>query len=185
MFERFVPQSRQTVVLSQQEARHLRSPSIGAEHLLLGLLGLTDNAATQALHERGMRVEDVRVRIARAASSAAENELDPQALATLGIDLEAVRRATEANFGPGALDSKRGPAPRGHIPFTPVAKKSLELALREAHHLEHDYIGPEHLLLGLLGADEGTIGRLFADYGIDADGLRKEVVRAITDENAA
>jgi ATP-dependent Clp protease ATP-binding subunit ClpA len=189
MFERFVTESRHVVVLAQQEARALRSPVIGPEHLLLGLLAQPDIPVAQTLYGRGMRVDDVRRQIDRASTLAeGGNELDQEALATLGIDLEAVRRATEANFGPGALDSKRKPTPRGHIPFTPVAKKSLELALREAVHLEHNHIGPEHLLLGLMRADEGTdkgvIGRVLAKYSIEPNELRKEIVRSIVDRAA-
>ncbi|MGQ0615769.1 MAG: Clp protease N-terminal domain-containing protein [Acidimicrobiia bacterium] len=88
----------------------------------------------------------------------------------LGIDLDSVREVAESTFGPGALQhrqerrrrglrtrARRGPGPViGHIPFSPRAKKALELALREALRLGHNYIGPEHLALGLLREGRGT-----------------------------
>src|SRR6266700_3237322 len=70
-----------------------------------------------------------------------------KALESLGISLEAVRQQVEEIIGQGQQ------APSGHIPFTPRAKKVLELSLREALQLGHNYIGTEHILLGLLGAD--------------------------------
>src|SRR5262249_22046274 len=154
------------------EARQLRHPGIGTEHLLLGLLGDDGGAARQALQERGLQATTVRQRVI----AMVDGGLDPQALATLGIDLDQVRQATEAAFGPGALDA-RGPLPTGHIPFTPRAKKVLELSLREAIRLKHDHIGTGHLLLGLLREGGGLAARIIAEAGIDQADLRAEVTR--------
>src|SRR5947207_9407082 len=73
-----------------------------------------------------------------------------EALESLGISLEAVRLQVEEIIGRGASAST------GHIPFTPRAKKVLELSLREALQLGHDYIGTEHILLGLIREGEGV-----------------------------
>ena len=73
-----------------------------------------------------------------------------KALESLGISLEAVRQQVEEIIGQGQQ------APSGHIPFTPRAKKVLELSLREALQLGHNYIGTEHILLALLEWEDGT-----------------------------
>jgi ATP-dependent Clp protease ATP-binding subunit ClpC len=64
----------------------------------------------------------------------------------------------------------------GQIPFTPRAKKVLELALREALALKHNYIGTEHVLLGLARENEGVAARILLDFGVDAERIRNEVV---------
>jgi ATP-dependent Clp protease ATP-binding subunit ClpA len=179
VFERFTKQARQVVVLAQEEARQLRHNWIGTEHLLLGLLRDDDGVVRQALQQRGLQAAAVRQRVIAIVNGG----LDPQALATLGIDLDQVRQATEAAFGPGALDA-RGPVQSGHIPFTKRAKKVLELSLREAVRLKHDHIGSGHLLLGLLREGGGLAARIIADAGIDQNDLRAEVTRLITTQAA-
>lgn len=77
-----------------------------------------------------------------------------QALADCGLDLDRVRSAVESRVGRGSEP------PRGHIPFTPRAKKVLELALRQALKLGHSYIGTEHVLLGLVAEGEGVAAQI-------------------------
>jgi ATP-dependent Clp protease ATP-binding subunit ClpA len=116
---------------------------------------------------------------------AADEALDAGALATLGIDLDEVRRATEASFGPGALDARgRGTARSGHIPFGRSAKKALELGLREAVRLKQHHIGTGHLLLGLLRDGGGPAARALTGAGVDLAALRDDVTRLITAEAA-
>jgi ATP-dependent Clp protease ATP-binding subunit ClpA len=67
----------------------------------------------------------------------------------------------------------------GSIPFTPRAKKVLELALREALSLGHNYIGPEHILLGLLGENEGVAAHILIDFGVESEKIRDEVLRRV------
>ena len=93
-----------------------------------------------------------------------------KALESLGIPLEAVRQRVEEIIGQGQQ------APSGHIPFTPRAKKVLELSLREALQLGHNYIGTEHILLGLLDTPESTAARTLAELGIGADAVRAKVM---------
>jgi hypothetical protein len=179
MFERFTDGARLVVRLAQEEARRSRDPFIGTEHLLVALLDEGHGPAAQALIERGLDVTDLRRRIADLPGQTGD-ELDPEALATLGIDLDQVRRATEASFGPGALTAKgRKPMKNGHIPFSKRAKKALELSLREALRLKHKYIGTGHILLGLLREREGLAARALVDAGVDLADLRDNVTRLI------
>ncbi len=94
-----------------------------------------------------------------------------KALAALDISPEAVRAQLEASVGRGAS------TPSGHIPFTPRAKKVLELSLREALELGHSSIGTEHLLLGLIREGEGVAAELLVTLGADLPRVRQQVVR--------
>jgi ATP-dependent Clp protease ATP-binding subunit ClpC len=96
-----------------------------------------------------------------------------QALESLGISLEAVRQRVEEIIGLGQQ------APSGRIPFTPRAKKVLELARREAFQLGHRYIGTEHLLLGMIREGEGVAAQVLAGLGADLNGVRQQVIRLL------
>jgi ATP-dependent Clp protease ATP-binding subunit ClpA len=178
MFERFTDGARLVVRLAQEEARRMRRPVIGTEHLLIAMLEEEHGPAAQALRTRHLDPADVRRRILGIVRPA-EDDLDPEALATLGIDLDEVRRVTEASFGPGALDVPGGRLRSGHIPFSPRSKKVLELSLREALRLKHKYIGTGHILLGLLREGEGLGAQVLVAAGVDLDGLREDVTRLI------
>jgi ATP-dependent Clp protease ATP-binding subunit ClpA len=109
---------------------------------------------------------------------------DADALRAIGIDMENVRARIEESFGPGALERARFGGRRrglacGHVPFSPRSKKVLELSLREALRLRHDYIGTEHILLALLREGEGLAARILADSGVRPDDLRRAVLVAI------
>ena len=114
-----------------------------------------------------------------------------------GVILDAVRAAVEEAFGPGALDGgpghgtagqgawwrrgrrhaqRREGAPRGHIPFTPRAKKVLELSLREALRLKHDWVGTEHILLAIVREGQGLGARILTDEGVELTRLRQLVL---------
>jgi ATP-dependent Clp protease ATP-binding subunit ClpA len=93
-----------------------------------------------------------------------------KALESLGIRLEVVRAQVEQIVGQGQQ------APTGHIPFTPRAKKVLELSLREAKQLGHDYIGTEHILLGLLREGEGVAAHVLVKLGADLSRARGQVI---------
>jgi ATP-dependent Clp protease ATP-binding subunit ClpA len=93
-----------------------------------------------------------------------------RALDGTGITLEQARARVEATIKRG----KRSPS--GHIPFTPRAKKVLELALREALHLGHNYIGTEHILLGLIREGEGLGAVVLENLGVDVQALRQQVI---------
>jgi ATP-dependent Clp protease ATP-binding subunit ClpC len=98
------------------------------------------------------------------------------ALESFGMSLEVVRAEVLEIIGVGEL------APTGHIPFTPRAKKVLELSLREALQLGTDYIGTEHLLLGLIREGEGVAAQILVKLGNTLGGLRAAVI-AIYEEH--
>jgi hypothetical protein len=93
-----------------------------------------------------------------------------KALESLGISLEAVRQQVEEIIGQGQQ------APSGHIPFTPRAKKVLELSLREALQLGHNYINTEHVLLGLIREGEGVAAQVLVRLGADLNRVRQQVI---------
>jgi ATP-dependent Clp protease ATP-binding subunit ClpC len=97
-----------------------------------------------------------------------------KALRALDVDLDTLRREVEALVGRG-----QQPMPGQHIPFTPQAKKVLELALRESVQLGHDYIGTEHLLLGLVREGEGPAAQVLQQRGIELNMVRQEVIRLL------
>jgi ATP-dependent Clp protease ATP-binding subunit ClpC len=95
-------------------------------------------------------------------------------LKSLGISLEAVRAQVEEIIGQGQQ------APSGHIPFTPRAKKVLELSLREALQLGHNYIGTEHILLGLIREGEGVAAQVLVKLGADLNRVRQQVIQLLS-----
>ena len=97
-----------------------------------------------------------------------------KALESLGISLEAVRSQVEEIIGQGQQ------APSGHIPFTPRAKKVLELSLREALQLGHNYIGTEHILLGLIREGEGVAAQVLVKLGADLTRVRQQVIQLLS-----
>jgi ATP-dependent Clp protease ATP-binding subunit ClpA len=162
MFERFTRDAREIVERAQAEVRALAAERIGAEHLLLGVATGSGRAA-QVLADHGATARALRARL-RAVG-------DEAALAAIGIDLGELRRRAEAQFGPGALD--RGRRDCRHTPFTPQAKKALELSLREAIAAGDKRIGPEHVLLGLLCDDD--VQALLQRVGAPPALLRDEI----------
>ncbi|MCY7394954.1 MAG: AAA family ATPase, partial [Nocardioides sp.] len=97
-----------------------------------------------------------------------------KALESLDISLEAVRAQVEEIIGQGQQ------APSGHIPFTPRAKKVLELSLREALQLGHSYIGTEHILLGLIREGEGVAAQVLQKLGADLNRVRQQVIQLLS-----
>ncbi|WP_297006575.1 ATP-dependent Clp protease ATP-binding subunit [uncultured Corynebacterium sp.] len=97
-----------------------------------------------------------------------------KALESMGISLEAVRTEVEDIIGTG------GHPPSGYIPFTPRAKKVLELALREALQLGHKYIGTEHILLGLIREGEGVAAQVLVKLGADLSRVRQQVIQLLS-----
>jgi hypothetical protein len=96
-----------------------------------------------------------------------------KALESLGISLDAVRQQVEEIIGQGQQ------APSGHIPFTPRAKKVLELTRREAEQLGHNYIGTEHILLGLIREGNGVAAQVLVMLGADLNRVRLTVIQLL------
>ena len=107
-----------------------------------------------------------------------EDGLGARVLGALGIKLAAVREQVTRLVGEGDEVAS------GQIPFTPRAKKVLELSLREALALGHNYIGTEHLLLGLVREHEGVAALVLHDLGADAATVRNEVIRMLSGPGA-
>jgi ATP-dependent Clp protease ATP-binding subunit ClpA len=195
MFERFTPDAREAVVQAQDEARTLRHGWIGTEHLLIGVLRQGDSVGAKVLGGFGLTLEGARADVRRIIGEGPGEALDDQdaeALRAIGIDLDDVRRAVEGAFGPGALDRsptgprrirrgcpEPGPGPFGHVPFTSRAKKTLELALREAVHLRQENIGTEHVVLGIAREGDGVGAMILTAHGIAPAELRAAVARGL------
>ncbi|PKQ27329.1 MAG: NDP-hexose 4-ketoreductase [Actinobacteria bacterium HGW-Actinobacteria-4] len=97
-----------------------------------------------------------------------------KALEAMDISLNGVREQVQEIIGEGSH------APSGHIPFTPRAKKVLELSLREALQLGHNYIGTEHILLGLIREGEGVAAQVLGKLGADLGGVRQQVIQLLS-----
>ena len=192
MFERFTDNARKVVILAKTKATDRADGQIGPVHMLYGLAA-ADGVAARALAGLGVDAAAVEREIGRASSAsgaspgplrpADEKAGDAEALAAIGIDLDEIRRRIEESFGPGALDrvplTPRGPLNwTGRLPMNDQAKMSLALALKEARGLHHNYIGTEHLLLGLLRVAERNPRGQFAAVTLSALGLDPARTRA-------
>ncbi|WP_217617099.1 Clp protease N-terminal domain-containing protein [Cellulomonas sp. GbtcB1] len=187
MFERFTAGARAAVVQSQEIARDLGDPRISPAHLVVAVASVADPAA-EALAAQGAD---------RAAllDAFAGDGLDASALAALGIDLDAVRRRADTVFGAGALDradrarrpgqgGRRGGA-GGHVPFTRDAKKTLEVALREAIRLGHKRIEAGHVLLAVVRLSDTDGHALLRRAGVDPAALAADVTARLAAAAAA
>ncbi|MEO3786238.1 Clp protease N-terminal domain-containing protein [Actinocorallia sp. B10E7] len=177
MFERFTKKARAVVTQAQEEARTLRHDQVGPGHLLLAL------TAVEGIASRALAVHLPDTDGLRALVRTEIDGLDPDALASIGIDLTAVREATEAAFGEGALD-RGGKGGRGHLRFTSEAKKALELSLRVAIKNGHKFICDGHILLALLMLPQSAPVRALERSGADLDALRGTTLQEITAEAA-
>jgi ATP-dependent Clp protease ATP-binding subunit ClpA len=198
MFERFTPMARQVFVRAQEEARSLGHPWLGTEHLLLGVLAEPQARGVSVLTDLGVTLDAGRAALRQLVGRGGLGERDAEALRTLGIDLDEVRRRVEATFGPGALDypwlslnvPRRQPRRRrpwrrrrcepadvtGHLPFMPRAKRALERAQREALALGDRDIGVEHVLLGLLDPQSNTAVELLRHLDTDPQVVRSRIL---------
>jgi ATP-dependent Clp protease ATP-binding subunit ClpA len=179
MFERFTTQARQAVHLALSEARVLRARRIGAEHLLLGLAHGRPGPAADALKAAGLNATALRK---LAVAHPDIEPLDADALAVLGIDLDEVRRAAEAAFGPGALD--RPARPRSgrttRARMTPEAKEAMGCALRLAQSRHDSSLTPGHLLIGIIDQGDNEALGLLAAADVDLAAMRADALRRMT-----
>ena len=187
VFERFTDRARRVFVLAQEQAGMLKHNYIGTEHILLGLILEGESAAVAALESMRVALELVRMRepdhigtehvllglIHEVESAAAA------ALESLGVGPEGLRQQVGEIIGQGQQ------APLGHIPFTPRAKKVLEQSLRVALRLNCDYIGTEHIMLGLTleakgvatHEGEGVATQALVKLGADLDRVYQQVLQ--------
>lgn len=179
MFEKFTDWAKRAVSLSQEEAIALGHDYIGTEHMLLGLVAAEGGMAGEVLTRHGVsstRAREETKRVLDAAGvvgTSGQEAMD--ALASIGIDVSAIKRQADETFGPGRF---RYPRP----PFSPRAKKVLELSLRESITLGHSYIGTEHLLLGMLAEGGGVGVRVLEALDVNVAGLRPEILAQIAQQ---
>jgi ATP-dependent Clp protease ATP-binding subunit ClpA len=190
MFERFTDKARAVVILAQAKAAE-RGDQIRPVYMLHALAS-AQGVAARVLADLGVDADAVERQLDRTAPlgnrlEAEATSGDAEALATIGIDLDEIKRKVEENFGPGAL----GRVPLAHQGplswtgrMTRESKQSLGLALKEARGLRHNYIGTEHLLLGLLRlAERNHRGDFTPDtlreLGIDPLQVRQRVLAAV------
>ncbi|WP_410870872.1 Clp protease N-terminal domain-containing protein [Nocardia sp. A7] len=183
MFEKFSREAKLAVVSAQADAKELGARQIGPEHVLLGAVSNADPDLRAVLAARGITTDGIRAGLTARGDEPPLGADDAQALRSIGIDLDAVQASIAENFGPHAWEqaepeAKRGMVARllgaGHIPFTGTAKKTLELALREAIHRKDREITSAYLLLGILrGADPATTDLLGG--GDAVSGLRTDL----------
>jgi ATP-dependent Clp protease ATP-binding subunit ClpA len=166
MFNRFTHDARAVVERAQDEAAALGHDYLGTEHLLLGIAARGGLPASLGLEHGALRT----------AVASSSQQLDADALAAIGIDLDAVRRAVEESFGPGALSGRR--RRRGHMRLCPKAKKALELSLREALALNDRHIGTDHILLGIARESDSGAARALTACGTTPAALRAAVLAA-------
>ena len=151
-----------------KEARHLGHNYVGTEHLLLAITRSNESTAAVALSRLGVSGQTIRIASEDELGVAPPAGIDPAALATLGIDLDAVRQRLEETFGEGALEQTRS----GCMPIMPRAKRALEQAVREAGGRP---VADEHLLLGLLVIRESLAARILARLGVHEADIRGEL----------
>jgi ATP-dependent Clp protease ATP-binding subunit ClpA len=200
MLERFTAPARAVVTGAREEARALGHGWVGTEHMLIAVLRSPEEPGAAAL--AGLGVTAPACREAAEAVTAGQpggglGPRDAEALQEFGIDLQEVRRRTEETFGPGALDApdpaaraprrrfpfrRRRPVERpatGHLPFTPRAKKALELSLREAVARKDGHIGVEHVVLALLRSDDPLTRAVWEHLDVRPSGARESVLASL------
>ena len=176
MFERFAHQARQAVAAAMTEAREAGTSRIGCDHLLIGLAQARSGPAADSLAAAGLGPSRLSALGPRQLDS---DPLDAESLATIGIDLEAVRQAAESAFGPGALDRNDLGRPRhsGRAGMTRDAKKAVELALRATRGGRHRSISAGHLLIGIIDQGDNAAVTMLADAQVRPADLRADIVR--------
>jgi hypothetical protein len=183
MFERFDEDARGAVVRARSEAIRTGQAEVGTEQLLVGLASGRGPAAG-ALEAAGAGVAQLRKLIPAGGGPGGLAPLDAEALASIGIDLDTVSRATDAAFGPGSLTRtrarrrvrrRRGSSPRMAEP----AKAALALALHAALRLGHHHISSGHVLLGVLDQPASGAASILEAAGVDVAALRAQVTREL------
>ena len=199
MLERFTDKAKKVVILAKDKATERGDAEIRLVHMLYGLAA-TDGVAARALTGLGVDTAAVERELgsgspgglaAHGAQPGGVGHGDAEALAAIGIDLDEIKRRIEESFGPGALErvplTRHGPLNwTGRLPMNDQTKLSLTLSLKEAKALHHNYLGTEHLLLGVLRAAEADPRGEFAaatlpGLGLDPATARDRVLAEVTD----
>jgi ATP-dependent Clp protease ATP-binding subunit ClpA len=172
MFERFDDEVRAVLVGVPQDAAAAGSTTTEAEHLLLGLASAPTTKAGRILHAHGVGRAVVLARLSDPAGGF--SEADASALASVGVDLDAVQRAADEVFGEGAFAQAGVRPARGSGRFGESAKAALAASLPECLSSRSKEITTVHLLLGLLRDPNGRCSALLDPFGLDYDAVRDE-----------
>jgi Clp amino terminal domain, pathogenicity island component len=181
MFERFDEDARGVVVRARSEATRTGQAEVGTAQLLVGVASGVGPAA-EALRAAGASVAELRKLIPSGGGPGRLEPLDAEALASIGIDLDTVSRATDAAFGPGSLTRtktarrvrrRKGSSPRLDEP----AKAALTLARHTALRLGHHHISAGHVLAGVLDQPGSQAISLLRAASVDVPSLRAQVTR--------
>jgi ATP-dependent Clp protease ATP-binding subunit ClpA len=159
IFNRLTDRSRNCVQAAFEEARMLGHDSLGDEDLLLGILRADEGIAAEVLASLDVSLEGVREE---------SRERLSDALSSIGVSLEDIRREAGDAFEMRIPDNRR-------IPFSPRAKKALVEARKEMRRLGDNYLGTEHILLGILRNEDGTAVRVLASMGVSPEMLEDRV----------
>ncbi len=159
MFARFTDRSRRSVKAAFEEDRMLGHDSLGDEDLLLGILSADEGMAAEALSSLGVTLEGAREE---------SEEMLSDALSSIGISFEEVRREAGEAFDMSISADRK-------IPYSPRAKNVLVGARKEMRRLGDDYLGTEHVLLGILGNEDGTAVRMLGRLGVSPEALEERV----------
>ena len=156
MWQRFTERARRVILLGQEEAAKMNGGHVGTEHLLLGLLLVDDGTGAIVLRKMSIEHKAVRAKIAARSEAAAAEEAGAE-----------IKRDWLGRQRPASL-----PEPK----LTNEAKRVLELAADEARRLRHNYIGTEHLLLGLLRQKDGDAASILGELGMGLEQGRYQVL---------
>ncbi len=160
MFLRFTDKSRASVEAAFEEARMLGHDSLGDEDLLLGVLRADEGVGAEALSSLGVTLEEAR--------EESEGMLS-DALSSIGISLEDVRREAGDAFDMRLPDDRK-------IPYSPRAKNALVRARKEMRRLRDNHLGTEHVLLGIVGNEDGTAVRMLGRLGVSPEALEERLL---------
>jgi ATP-dependent Clp protease ATP-binding subunit ClpA len=177
MLERFTKAARELVERTQQIALESRASQVRPEHLFAALLWDDSCLAVRVLNDQGGTSERLRAELDRRRSRYVDglDDADAEALKSIGIDLEEVVSRMHGDDPP----PPRRRRSRVHLRFARPSKKVLELSLREAVSRRHNYIGTEHILLGLVREGDVIVRDALVAAGVDPTTLRAAVAEAV------
>jgi ATP-dependent Clp protease ATP-binding subunit ClpA len=182
MLERFTKRARLVVQAAHEHGRAVEAQEVRPEHLLLGVLDDPDCLAVRVLSGLGVEREALRLQVLEAADPRRGPVVDAEdaaALDAVGIDVEEVLRRFEERSGTAVRGASARRHGGGRLRWSKDAKKVLELSLREAIALTHDYIGTEHLLLALVRTGTPSLQAALAARGLEHSAVRAAVVEAL------
>jgi ATP-dependent Clp protease ATP-binding subunit ClpC len=166
MYERFTDRARQVIQLANGVARRLNHEFIGTEHILLGLIAAETGVATTVLKNLGVELQKVRVGV--------ENQAPPKPIlpvAETKPKTSGVMSILRSVVGIGSRPKR--------LAMTLRAKKVIEYAMEAARHFKHNYVGTEHLLLGLLREQDGVAAQTLRNLGVRFEPVEDEIMRLL------